>query len=56
MSNDGVKFVKAKLLADGWRWKIYDDGSGRLEDTDGNSYFSFDYVTQEYKDMHNKMR
>lgn len=28
MSNDGVKLKKAKLLADGWQWKIYDDGSG----------------------------
>lgn len=35
---------KAKLLDDGWQWKIYDDGSGHLESTDGKSYFSFDYA------------
>lgn len=54
MSNDGVKFKKAKLLADGWQWKIYDDGSGHLESADGKSYFSFDYATQEYVDLNNK--
>lgn len=45
---------KAKLLDDGWQWKIYDDGSGHLESTDGKSYFSFDYATQEYVDLNNK--
>lgn len=54
MSNDGVKFKKAKLLADGQQWKIYDDGSGHLESADGKSYFSFDYATQEYVDLNNK--
>lgn len=54
MSNDGVKLKKAKLLADGWQWKIYDDGSGHLESADGKSYFSFDYATQEYVDLNNK--
>lgn len=56
MCNEGVKFKKAKLLDDGWNWIIYDDGSGHLENADGNSYFSFDYVTQEYTDMHGKWR
>ncbi len=56
MSNDGVEFVKAKLLADGWQWKIYDDGSGHLENAEGKSYFSFDYVTQEYVDLNRKWR
>lgn len=45
---------KAKLLADGWQWKIYDDGSGHLESADDKSYFSFDYATQEYVDLNNK--
>lgn len=45
---------KAKLLDDGWYWKIYDDGSGHLESADGKSYFSFDYATQEYVDLNNK--
>ena len=54
MSNDGIKLKKAKLLADGWQWKIYDDGSGHLESADGKSYFSFDYATQEYVDLNNK--
>lgn len=54
MSNDGIKLEKAKLLADGWQWKIYDDGSGHLESADGKSYFSFDYATQEYVDLNKK--
>ncbi len=54
MSNNGVKLKKAKLLADGWQWKIYDDGSGHLENAEGKSYFSFDYATQEYVDLNNK--
>lgn len=54
MSNDGVKLEKAKLLADGWQWKIYDDGSGHLENAEGKSYFSFDYATQEYVDLNRK--
>lgn len=54
MSNDGIKLKKAKLLADGWQWKIYDDGSGHLENAEGKSYFSFDYATQEYVDLNNK--
>lgn len=47
---------RAKLLADGWQWKFYDDGSGHLENADGKSYFSFDYATQEYVDLNNKWR
>lgn len=54
MSNDGIKLEKAKLLANGWQWKIYDDGSGHLENADGKSYFSFDYATQEYVDLNRK--
>lgn len=54
MSNDGIKLEKAKLLADGWQWKIYDDGSGHLENAEGKSYFSFDYATQEYVDLNKK--
>lgn len=56
MSDDGIKLKKAKLLADGWQWKIYDDGSGHLESAEGKSYFSFDYATQEYVDLNNKWR
>lgn len=54
--NDGVKFSKAKLLAEGWQWKMYDDGSGHLENADGKSYFSFDIETQEYVNLNNKWR
>lgn len=54
MSNEGVKFKNSKLLADGWQWKIYDDGSRHLESADGKSYFSFDYATQEYVDLNRK--
>lgn len=54
MNNDGVTLKKAKLLADGWQWKIYDDGSGHLENTEGKSYLSFDYATQEYVDLKRK--
>ncbi len=54
MSNDGIKLKQAKLLADGWQWKIYDDGSGHLENAEGKTYFSFDYATQEYVDLNNK--
>lgn len=54
MSDDGIKLTKAKLLDDGWLWKIYDDGSGHLESADGKSYFSFDYATQEYVDLNKK--
>lgn len=45
---------KAKLLDDGWHWKIYDDGSGHLENAEGKSFFSFDIATQEYVDLNNK--
>ncbi|WP_297128840.1 hypothetical protein [uncultured Eubacterium sp.] len=54
MSNDGVDFSKAKLLADGWQWKMYADGSGHLENADGKSYFGFDLQTGEYKDLNDK--
>ena len=54
MSDDGIKLTKAKLLDDGWLWKIYDDGSGHLESADGKSYFSFDNATQEYVDLNKK--
>lgn len=54
MSNDGVDFSKAKLLADGWQWKMYADGSGHLENADGSSYFGFDLQTGEYKDLNDK--
>lgn len=49
-----VTNYKAKLLADGWQWKIYDDGSGHLENAESKSYFSFDYATQEYVDLNRK--
>lgn len=54
MCNEGVDFSKAKLLADGWQWKMYDDGSGYLENADGKSYFGFDLQTGEYKDLNDK--
>ena len=40
--------VKNPLLK-GWKWIIYNDGSGYLEDTCGNHCFIFDWNTTEYK-------
>ncbi len=42
----------AQLLEDGWRWVEYDDGSGHLENPNGKSVISYDYTTQEYRDVH----
>ncbi len=47
---------KAMLLNDGWRWIEYDDGSGHLENPNGKSIISFDYTTQEYRDVHGNWR
>ncbi len=56
MCDEGVNFSKAKLLADGWQWKMYDDGSGHLENDKGQSYFSYDIQTQEHVGLNNKWR
>lgn len=42
----------AQLLEDGWCWVEYDDGSGHLENPNGKSVISYDYTTQEYRDVH----
>ena len=44
-----VKYVPAETLP-GWRWCQYDDGSGHLENPDGEHYFGYDISTQEYID------
>lgn len=46
----------AMLLGDGWKWVEYDDGSGHLENPNGKSVISFDYTTQEYRDLHGEWK
>ncbi len=36
-------------LPKGWSWNDYDDGSGSLQNPNGNSYYSYDLQTQEYR-------
>lgn len=43
---------QTKLLNEGWNWVDYDDGSGHLKNRDGKSVISYDYTTQEYRDVH----
>lgn len=43
---------QTKLLNEGWNWVDYDDGSGHLKNPDGKSVISYDYTTQEYRDVH----
>lgn len=43
---------QTKLLNEGWNWVDYDDGSGNLKNPDGKSVISYDYTTQEYRDVH----
>lgn len=54
MSGNGLK--SAKLLSGSWKWVDYADGSGHIENSNGESVISYDYVTQEYKDMNGKWR
>lgn len=51
-----VSNKKAMLLDDGWNWVEYDDGSGHLENPEGKSVISFDYATQEYRDVHGEWK
>lgn len=37
--------VDADNLSAGWKWVMYNDGSGHLESPTGNSYFSYDKTT-----------
>ncbi len=39
----------ASSLPAGWNWYDYDDGSGSLRSPNGNSYYSYDLQTQEYR-------
>jgi len=43
------KRSQAESLPNGWIWTDYDDGSGGLEAPNGDSYFSYDIDTKEYK-------
>lgn len=43
------KRSQAESLPNGWIWTDYDDGSGGLESPSGESYFSYDIHTKEYK-------
>lgn len=51
-----VSNKKTMLLDNGWKWVEYDDGSGHLENPNGKSIISFDYTTQEYRDVHGEWR
>lgn len=51
-----VSNKRAMLLDDGWNWVEYDDGSGHLENPEGKSVISFDYATQEYRDVHGEWK
>lgn len=53
MSNRGNQ---AALLEDGWVWIDYDDGSGHLENPNGEEYVMYDFCTQEYKYANQKWR
>ncbi|MFC4686960.1 hypothetical protein ACFO4P_08430 [Epilithonimonas pallida] len=41
--------TQAADLPKGWSWNDYDDGSGSLKSPNGNSYYSYDLQTQEYR-------
>lgn len=43
---------QTKLLNEGWNWVDYDDSSGHLKNPDEKSVISYDYTTQEYRDVH----
>lgn len=43
---------QTKLLNEGWNWVDYDDGSVHLKNPDEKSVISYDYTTQEYRDVH----
>lgn len=47
---------QARLLPEGWKWVMYNDGSGYLESSDGKEYFSYDRLTQEYREMGKRWR
>lgn len=51
-----VSNKNAMLINDGWKWVEYDDGSGHLENPNGKSIISFDYTTQEYRDVHGEWK
>ena len=44
---------KARLIDD-WSWVLYEDGSGHIENLEGKQFCSFDYTTQEVKDLNNR--
>ena len=44
---------KAKLIDD-WSWVLYEDGSGHIENSKAKQLCSFDYTTQEVKDLNNR--
>ena len=44
---------KARLIDD-WSWILYEDGSGHIENSEDKQFCSFDYTTQEVKDLNNR--
>jgi hypothetical protein len=39
----------ASELPHGWNWQDYEDGSGSLRSPDGNTYYTYDLQTQDYR-------
>ena len=46
---DEYKEKQAENLPKGWKWGIYNDGSGSLISPTKNEYFCFDWQTREYQ-------
>lgn len=41
---------QARTLPVGWIWVMYPDGSGHIQDPEGNEIYSYDLATGEYRD------
>lgn len=42
--------IKAQKLPEGWMWEHFEDGSGGLQDPDGNTCICYDLTTSEIWD------
>lgn len=54
MSDKKTTIRPAYLLEKDWHWVDYDDCSGYLENGKGEKFYSYDFATQEYRDLNNK--
>lgn len=52
--SEDKKICPAEKLPEGWKWHIYNDGSGHLESPEGNHYCGFEMQMHgiEYKDLY----